>query len=98
MQGDNPMESAILSDDIDEEEVWLYWIDSNKEPHGKAIRHLAQEAKEGTKADLEVLTYYRLSITENHNSQSHILRGDSQKSVNLWSQMSVKKFKKLYQN
>lgn len=40
------MESAILSDDIDEEEVWLYWIDSNKEPHGKAIRHLAQEAKE----------------------------------------------------
>lgn len=77
------MESAILSDDIDEEEVWLYWIDSNKEPHGKAIRHLAQEAKEGTKADLEVLTYYRLSITENHNSQSHILRGDSQKSVNL---------------
>lgn len=83
MQGDNPMESAILSDDIDEEEVWLYWIDSNKEPHGKAIRHLAQEAKEGTKADLEVLTYYRLSITENHNSQSHILRGDSQKSVNL---------------
>lgn len=77
------MESAILSDDIDEEEVWLYWIDSNKEPHGKAIRHLAQEAKEGTKADLEVLTYYRLSVTENHNSQSHILRGDSQKSVNL---------------
>lgn len=98
MQGDNPMESAILSDDIDEEEVWLYWIDSNKEPHGKAIRHLAQEAKEGTKADLEVLTYYRLSIIENHNSQSHILRGDSQTSVNLWSQMSVKKFKKLYQN
>ncbi|KAF4022699.1 hypothetical protein G4228_014783 [Cervus hanglu yarkandensis] len=62
MQGDNPMESAILSDDIDEEEVWLYWIDSNKEPHGKAIRHLAQEAKEGTKADLEVLTYYRYQL------------------------------------
>uniref|UniRef100_A0A8C0EPP2 Inositol 1,4,5-trisphosphate receptor n=1 Tax=Bubo bubo TaxID=30461 RepID=A0A8C0EPP2_BUBBB len=48
--------------DIDEEEVWLYWIDSNKEPHGKAIRHLAQEAKEGTKADLEVLTYYRYQL------------------------------------
>ncbi|KAB0385234.1 hypothetical protein FD755_000190, partial [Muntiacus reevesi] len=62
MQGDNPMESAILPDDIDEEEVWLYWIDSNKEPHGKAIRHLAQEAKEGTKADLEVLTYYRYQL------------------------------------
>uniref|UniRef100_A0A8C4VT82 Inositol 1,4,5-trisphosphate receptor n=1 Tax=Gopherus evgoodei TaxID=1825980 RepID=A0A8C4VT82_9SAUR len=44
------------------EEVWLYWIDSNKEPHGKAIRHLAQEAKEGTKADLEVLTYYRYQL------------------------------------
>lgn len=64
MQVDNPMESAILSDDVDDEEVWLYWIDSNKEPHGKAIRHLAQEAKEGTKADLEVLTYYRWSIEE----------------------------------
>uniref|UniRef100_A0A669QCL4 Inositol 1,4,5-trisphosphate receptor n=1 Tax=Phasianus colchicus TaxID=9054 RepID=A0A669QCL4_PHACC len=48
--------------DIDEEEVWLYWIDSNKEPHGKAIRHLAQEAKEGTKVDLEVLTYYRYQL------------------------------------
>uniref|UniRef100_A0A674KBU2 Inositol 1,4,5-trisphosphate receptor n=1 Tax=Terrapene triunguis TaxID=2587831 RepID=A0A674KBU2_9SAUR len=48
--------------DIDEEEVWLYWIDSNKEPHGKAIRHLAQEAKEGTKSDLEVLTYYRYQL------------------------------------
>lgn len=56
---DNPLECPVISDDIDEEEVWLYWIDSNKEPHGKAIRHLAQEAKEGTKADLEVLTYYR---------------------------------------
>uniref|UniRef100_A0A669Q8F5 Inositol 1,4,5-trisphosphate receptor n=1 Tax=Phasianus colchicus TaxID=9054 RepID=A0A669Q8F5_PHACC len=43
-------------------EVWLYWIDSNKEPHGKAIRHLAQEAKEGTKVDLEVLTYYRYQL------------------------------------
>uniref|UniRef100_A0A803SWF9 Inositol 1,4,5-trisphosphate receptor n=1 Tax=Anolis carolinensis TaxID=28377 RepID=A0A803SWF9_ANOCA len=43
-------------------EVWLYWIDSNKEPHGKAIRHLAQEAKEGTKTDLEVLTYYRYQL------------------------------------
>ncbi|KFV71476.1 Inositol 1,4,5-trisphosphate receptor type 2, partial [Dryobates pubescens] len=58
-QMDNLLECPVISDDIDEEEVWLYWIDSNKEPHGKAIRHLAQEAKEGTKADLEVLTYYR---------------------------------------
>uniref|UniRef100_A0A8C5JWT5 Inositol 1,4,5-trisphosphate receptor n=1 Tax=Jaculus jaculus TaxID=51337 RepID=A0A8C5JWT5_JACJA len=63
MQMENPMESSILSDDIEDEEVWLYWIDSNKEPHGKAIRHLAQEAKEGTRADLEVLTYYRYQLT-----------------------------------
>lgn len=62
MQVENPMESSILPDDIDDEEVWLYWIDSNKEPHGKAIRHLAQEAREGTKADLEVLTYYRYQL------------------------------------
>ncbi|XP_068133693.1 inositol 1,4,5-trisphosphate-gated calcium channel ITPR2 isoform X1 [Hyperolius riggenbachi] len=62
MQMDNPLECTVLTDDIDEEEVWLYWIDSNKEPHGKAIRHLAQEAKEGTKADLEVLNYYRYQL------------------------------------
>ncbi|KAM4675653.1 inositol 1,4,5-trisphosphate-gated calcium channel ITPR2 [Discoglossus pictus] len=62
MQVDNPLECSILTDDIDEEEVWLYWIDSNKEPHGKAIRHLAQEAKEGTKADLEVINYYRYQL------------------------------------
>uniref|UniRef100_A0A8C2TUK1 Inositol 1,4,5-trisphosphate receptor n=1 Tax=Coturnix japonica TaxID=93934 RepID=A0A8C2TUK1_COTJA len=61
-QMDNPLECPVISDDIDEEEVWLYWIDSNKEPHGKAIRHLAQEAKEGTKVDLEVLTYYRYQL------------------------------------
>uniref|UniRef100_A0A8C3V7A3 Inositol 1,4,5-trisphosphate receptor n=1 Tax=Catharus ustulatus TaxID=91951 RepID=A0A8C3V7A3_CATUS len=61
-QMDNPLECPVISDDIDEEEVWLYWIDSNKEPHGKAIRHLAQEAKEGTKPDLEVLTYYRYQL------------------------------------
>nr|XP_056703464.1 inositol 1,4,5-trisphosphate receptor type 2 [Euleptes europaea] len=62
MQVDGPLECSTLSDDIDEEEVWLYWIDSNKEPHGKAIRHLAQEAKEGNKSDLEVLTYYRYQL------------------------------------
>ncbi|OCT88001.1 hypothetical protein XELAEV_18016630mg [Xenopus laevis] len=61
-QMDNPLECSVLPDDMDDEEVWLYWIDSNKEPHGKAIRHLAQEAKEGTKLDLEVLTYYRYQL------------------------------------
>uniref|UniRef100_A0A8C3IFN8 Inositol 1,4,5-trisphosphate receptor n=1 Tax=Chrysemys picta bellii TaxID=8478 RepID=A0A8C3IFN8_CHRPI len=54
MQIDNPLECSIIPEDIDEEEVWLYWIDSNKEPHGKAIRHLAQEAKEGTKYQLNL--------------------------------------------
>uniref|UniRef100_A0A8C5Q3M8 Inositol 1,4,5-trisphosphate receptor n=1 Tax=Leptobrachium leishanense TaxID=445787 RepID=A0A8C5Q3M8_9ANUR len=63
---DNLLDCSVLPDDIDEEEVWLYWIDSNKEPHGKAIRHLAQEAKEGTKADLEVLTYYSRSLVMSH--------------------------------
>ncbi|XP_053320394.1 inositol 1,4,5-trisphosphate receptor type 2 [Spea bombifrons] len=62
MQMDNILDCHVLPEDVDEEEVWLYWIDSNKEPHGKAIRHLAQEAKEGTKADLEVLTYYRYQL------------------------------------
>ncbi|XP_040201538.1 inositol 1,4,5-trisphosphate receptor type 2 isoform X3 [Rana temporaria] len=62
LQMDNPLECSVLADDLDEEEVWLYWIDSNKEPHGKAIRHLAQEAKEGTKVDLEVLNYYRYQL------------------------------------
>ncbi|XP_026523645.1 inositol 1,4,5-trisphosphate receptor type 2 isoform X4 [Notechis scutatus] len=62
MQMDNPLNCSSLADDMEEEEVWLYWIDSNKEPHGKAIRHLAQEAKEGTKTDLEVLTYYRYQL------------------------------------
>uniref|UniRef100_A0A8C3PCC7 Inositol 1,4,5-trisphosphate receptor n=1 Tax=Chrysemys picta bellii TaxID=8478 RepID=A0A8C3PCC7_CHRPI len=33
MQIDNPLECSIIPEDIDEEEVWLYWIDSNKEPH-----------------------------------------------------------------
>ncbi|XP_060113469.1 inositol 1,4,5-trisphosphate receptor type 2 [Heteronotia binoei] len=62
VQVDGPMECSGLSDDSDEEEVWLYWIDSNKEPHGKTIRHLAQEAKEGNKSDLEILTYYRYQL------------------------------------
>ncbi|CAJ0938457.1 unnamed protein product [Ranitomeya imitator] len=45
----------VLSDDLDEEEVWLYWIDSNKEPHGESDSPPRTRAKEGTKVDLEVL-------------------------------------------
>lgn len=44
---------------MDEEEVWLYWIDSHKEPHGKSIRHLAQDAKGNHKMDVDIITYYR---------------------------------------
>lgn len=50
---------SSLPDDGDEEEVWLYWIDSDKEPHGKSIRHLAQDAKGNHKADADIITYYR---------------------------------------
>uniref|UniRef100_A0A8C3IFN4 Inositol 1,4,5-trisphosphate receptor n=1 Tax=Chrysemys picta bellii TaxID=8478 RepID=A0A8C3IFN4_CHRPI len=63
MQIDNPLECSIIPEDIDEEEVWLYWIDSNKEPHGKAIRHLAQEAKEGTNVPFIFITLrYQLNL------------------------------------
>ncbi|NXO41551.1 ITPR1 protein, partial [Locustella ochotensis] len=43
----------------DEEEVWLFWRDSNKEIRSKSIRELAQDAKEGQKEDRDVLSYYR---------------------------------------
>ncbi|RXM33372.1 Inositol 1,4,5-trisphosphate receptor type 2 [Acipenser ruthenus] len=56
---DNALESSLLQDDVEDEEVWLYWIDSHKEPHGKSIRHLAQDAKESNKADKDIITYYR---------------------------------------
>ncbi|KFO98127.1 Inositol 1,4,5-trisphosphate receptor type 2, partial [Calypte anna] len=81
-QMDNPLECPVISDDIDEEEVWLYWIDSNKEPHGKAIRHLAQEAKEGTKADLEVLTYYRQPSARQERAVSSCAGGGLDSSRN----------------
>ena len=48
-----------MQDECDDEEAWLYWIDSNKEPHGKSIRHLAQDAKGNHKMDVDIITYYR---------------------------------------
>lgn len=51
---------SSMQEELEEEEVWLYWIDSNKEPHGKSIRHLAQDAKANHKKDVENITYYRL--------------------------------------
>lgn len=56
---DNTMDPSMLSEDNDDEEVWLYWIDSHKEPHGKSIRHLAQDTKGNHKMDTDVITYYR---------------------------------------
>lgn len=52
--GENSVES-----EEDEEEVWLFWKDSNKEIRSKSIRELAQDAKEGQKEDKEVVSYYR---------------------------------------
>uniref|UniRef100_A0A4W5LTA6 Inositol 1,4,5-trisphosphate receptor n=1 Tax=Hucho hucho TaxID=62062 RepID=A0A4W5LTA6_9TELE len=49
-------------DTEEDEEVWLYWIDSHKEPHGKSIRHLAQDAKGNHKLDNDVITYYRYQL------------------------------------
>ncbi|KAG8546467.1 hypothetical protein GDO81_018852 [Engystomops pustulosus] len=55
--GDNPLEAGE-----DEEEVWLFWRDSNKETRSKSIRELAQDAKEGQKEDQDVLSYYRYQL------------------------------------
>ncbi|XP_020515019.2 inositol 1,4,5-trisphosphate receptor type 2 [Labrus bergylta] len=56
------LESSLLQEEVEEEEVWLYWIDSHKEPHGKSIRHLAQDAKGNHKMDIETITYYRYQL------------------------------------
>ncbi|XP_076122095.1 inositol 1,4,5-trisphosphate-gated calcium channel ITPR2 isoform X2 [Alosa pseudoharengus] len=59
---ETPLESSLMHDEGDDEEVWLYWIDANKEPHGKSIRHLAQDAKGNHKLDMDVVTYYRYQL------------------------------------
>ncbi|XP_034541174.1 inositol 1,4,5-trisphosphate receptor type 2 isoform X3 [Notolabrus celidotus] len=56
------LESSLLQEEVEEEEVWLYWIDSHKEPHGKSIRHLAQDAKGNHKMDVDIITYYRYQL------------------------------------
>uniref|UniRef100_A0A3Q2X2N1 Inositol 1,4,5-trisphosphate receptor n=1 Tax=Haplochromis burtoni TaxID=8153 RepID=A0A3Q2X2N1_HAPBU len=58
----NNLESSLIQEEGEEEEVWLYWIDSNKEPHGKSIRHMAQDAKASHKCDAEIITYYRYQL------------------------------------
>uniref|UniRef100_A0A3P8V9B8 Inositol 1,4,5-trisphosphate receptor n=1 Tax=Cynoglossus semilaevis TaxID=244447 RepID=A0A3P8V9B8_CYNSE len=59
---ENTLETSLLQEEVEEEEVWLYWIDSNKEPHGKSIRHLAQDAKGNHKMDVDIVTYYRYQL------------------------------------
>lgn len=56
--GENSVES-----EEDEEEVWLFWKDNNKEIRSKSIRELAQDAKEGQKEDQEVVSYYRYNAS-----------------------------------
>ncbi|TKS73284.1 Inositol 1,4,5-trisphosphate receptor type 2 IP3 receptor isoform 2 [Collichthys lucidus] len=53
------LESSLMQEEMEDEEVWLYWIDSHTEPHGKSIRHLAQDAKGNHKMDVDIITYYR---------------------------------------
>ncbi|KAJ7999043.1 hypothetical protein DPEC_G00211300 [Dallia pectoralis] len=55
--GETPVET-----EEDEEEVWLFWRDNNKEVRSKSIRELAQDAKEGQKEDQEVVSYYRYQL------------------------------------
>uniref|UniRef100_A0AAY4DJ36 Inositol 1,4,5-trisphosphate receptor n=1 Tax=Denticeps clupeoides TaxID=299321 RepID=A0AAY4DJ36_9TELE len=59
---ESPLESSLTLDEGEDEEVWLYWIDSHKEPHGKSIRHLAQDAKGNNKNDIDTVTYYRYQL------------------------------------
>lgn len=54
-----PLGENSLESEEDEEEVWLFWKDSNKEIRSKSIRELAQDAKEDQKEDQEVISYYR---------------------------------------
>ncbi|TNN81357.1 Inositol 1,4,5-trisphosphate receptor type 1 [Liparis tanakae] len=55
--GENSVES-----EEDEEEVWLFWKDGNKEIRSKSIRELAQDAKEDQKEDQDVISYYRYQL------------------------------------
>uniref|UniRef100_A0A8C6SHD8 Inositol 1,4,5-trisphosphate receptor n=1 Tax=Neogobius melanostomus TaxID=47308 RepID=A0A8C6SHD8_9GOBI len=59
---ESTLESSMLQEEVEEEEVWLYWIDNHKEPHGKSIRHLAQDAKGTHKMDVDIITYYRYQL------------------------------------
>ncbi|XP_027017224.1 inositol 1,4,5-trisphosphate receptor type 2 isoform X5 [Tachysurus fulvidraco] len=55
-------ENSLISDEAEEDEVWLYWIDKNKEPHGKSIRNMSIDAKSNQKEDIDHMTYYRCQL------------------------------------
>ncbi|XP_039654673.1 inositol 1,4,5-trisphosphate receptor type 1 isoform X1 [Perca fluviatilis] len=61
IEGASLGENSVESEE-DEEEVWLFWKDSNKEIRSKSIRELAQDAKEAQKEDQEVISYYRYQL------------------------------------
>lgn len=67
--GENSVES-----EEDEEEVWLFWKDNNKEIRSKSIRELAQDAKEGQKEDQEVVSYYRYLPQRNPQLEPQLLK------------------------
>uniref|UniRef100_A0A3Q0SVP1 Inositol 1,4,5-trisphosphate receptor n=1 Tax=Amphilophus citrinellus TaxID=61819 RepID=A0A3Q0SVP1_AMPCI len=61
IEGASLGENSVESEE-DEEEVWLFWKDSNKVIRSRSIRELAQDAKEGQKEDQEVISYYRYQL------------------------------------
>ncbi|RXM91974.1 Inositol 1,4,5-trisphosphate receptor type 3 [Acipenser ruthenus] len=51
-----------MEDDVDEDEVWLVWMDKTNEKQEKGLRQLALEARQGNNHDENVLTYYRYQL------------------------------------
>ncbi|MGH0141198.1 UNVERIFIED_CONTAM: hypothetical protein FKN15_010726 [Acipenser sinensis] len=51
-----------MEDDVDEDEVWLVWMDKTNEKQEKGLRQLALEARQGNTHDENVLTYYRYQL------------------------------------
>ncbi|XP_061430042.1 inositol 1,4,5-trisphosphate receptor type 1-like [Lethenteron reissneri] len=43
-------------------EVWLYWRDSEKSPHSKSVRALAESSRTFNADDDEILVYYRYQL------------------------------------
>lgn len=60
-----------MHEDAEEDEVWLYWIDQNTEPHGKSIRNMSLDAKNNHKEDVDNMTYYRSAFHFHHTIKSH---------------------------